>query len=523
MEWPTNYIGELARRAELEKTIASNPVMLAGAKALYTASPVAFISDCVWVFEPRNANRGEPIRIPVVPFPRQRDFIEWMKLRFDTRTSAPVEKSRDSGATWMAAAFAVWCWLFIPGSAVGFGSRKEDLVDRAGDLATIFEKIRSIIRNLPPYLRPEGLRESEHFNHMRLINPENMAAITGEAGNNIGRGGRTSIYFIDEAAYIERPQMIEASLTANTDCRIDISSPQVGTLFNEWMARSPIKFVFDVSDAPWHTKEWIDGKRLELEGKGLSHIFRQEYLRDGTAGIAGQLIPGEWIEAAVDADIKLAAVGIRITPSGEKITALDVADGGRDRNALAQRYGSKIFEVKSRPDMLADEAGNWAYAEGAEFGSDRLRYDGIGVGAGAAAALRRRRDKQEIKTIEPFIASNGVVNPNMKYADTRKNEDMFANLKAQAWWMLRDRFLATFKAIQTGRVEDPDKLIVLSSEISELRELKSELAQVTYRPNENGKTLINKQPDGHPSPNRADAVMIAFAPRSAGVSVIGIF
>ena len=72
--------------------------------------------------------------LPVVLFPRQREFIEWLHERFTTKTSAPVEKSRDSGATWMSCAFAVWLWLFYPGSTVGFGSRKEILVDRAGDL-----------------------------------------------------------------------------------------------------------------------------------------------------------------------------------------------------------------------------------------------------------------------------------------------------------------------------------------------------------------------------------------------------
>ena len=29
--------------------------------------------------------------------------------------------------------------------------------------------------------------------------------------------------------------------------------PAVGTLFTEWAAKSQIKFIFDVRDAPWHT------------------------------------------------------------------------------------------------------------------------------------------------------------------------------------------------------------------------------------------------------------------------------
>lgn len=579
MDWPKDYQGELARRLEIERCIASDSVMLAGAKALYAASVVAFVNDCVWTFEPRNVSRGEPTRIPVVPFPRQREFLEWMVARLESKTSAPVEKSRDSGATWMAAAFAVWLWLFKPGAIVGFGSRKEVLVDQFGDMGSIFEKIRSIIRNLPRYVLPVGFNEKVHFAHMRILNTETSSAIVGEAGDNIGRGGRTTVFFVDEAAYIERPAMIEASLTANTDCRIDISSPRVGTLFNEWCSREPMKFVFDLSDAPWHTPEWVATKKAELEKKGLVHIFRQEYLRDATAGIEGQLIPSDWVEAAVGAARKLG-----IKPSGEKVAGLDVADGGRDRSVLSIRHGIEVQVCRSaRGDMLAGEAGTWAYGEALNAGCDRLLYDSIGVGAGAATSLKsaqadRTKDseaararaeriaahlkRREAKTgrvinvavveergqykvafsdrrngrrivlaprarhslaIAGWSASGAVVNPTRRYEGNRTNDDMFANAKSQAWWLLRDRFLATFKAVTTGQVGDPDQLISLNEDVAELRDLKSELSQVTYKHSPTGKVLIEKTPDGHVSPNRADSVMISFAPVGSGMRVIGVF
>jgi phage terminase large subunit len=147
MEWPPNYSGELDRRLRLEHRLTSDRELLAGALLQYEQRPADFISDCVYLYEPRNASTGEPVMLPCVLFQRQREFIAWLHERFQTKTSAPVEKSRDSGATWMSAAFAVWVWLFHPGSTVGFGSRKEILVDRAGDLQSIFEKIRSIVRN----------------------------------------------------------------------------------------------------------------------------------------------------------------------------------------------------------------------------------------------------------------------------------------------------------------------------------------------------------------------------------------
>ena len=86
----------------------------------------------------------------------------------------------------------------------------------------------------------------------------------------------------------------------------------------------------------------------------------------------------------------------------------------------------------------------------------------------------------------------------------------------------RDRFLETLKASR-GEPYDPDAIISLSPVIEELRELKSELSQVTYTYNAAGKVIVNKAPDGHASPNRADRVMIAFAPVNRGVQLIGIF
>ena len=46
----------------------------------------------------------------------------------------------------------------------------------------------------------------------------------GEAGDNIGRGDRTTLYLVDEAAFLQRPLLIDAALSQTTRCRIDLSS-----------------------------------------------------------------------------------------------------------------------------------------------------------------------------------------------------------------------------------------------------------------------------------------------------------
>ena len=159
-----------------------------------------------------------------------------------------------------------------------------------------------------------------------------------------------------------------------------------------------------------------------------------------------------------------------IKPTGEKVAALDVADGGKDRSALTVRYGVQVELCKSRGDLHADGAGAWAYAIAAQNACQRLLYDNIGVGAGAAASLRGKNGHEG----QGLECGGAVVNRSHKYQGTRRNEDMFANAKAQAGGLLRDRFFETFKA-GNGEPYDPDAIISLSPAIEELRELKSEL------------------------------------------------
>jgi hypothetical protein len=78
---------------------------------------------------------------------RQREFIEFLYACLQAPAHGLVEKSRDMGATWLACAFSIWLWLFWKGAAIGWGSRKQPLVDQLGDPDSIFEKMQMLIRN----------------------------------------------------------------------------------------------------------------------------------------------------------------------------------------------------------------------------------------------------------------------------------------------------------------------------------------------------------------------------------------
>jgi hypothetical protein len=141
---PTYAAVYVERNQRLLK-IRNSPKFFVAAKKYYANNPADFINDWGMTTDPRK-------KISVFPFllwPEQREFIDWVKVRFDAKEDGLVEKTRDAGVTWLCVAFAVHMWLFQGNAKIGFGSRKETLVDRIGDPDSIFEKIRFFIRGLP--------------------------------------------------------------------------------------------------------------------------------------------------------------------------------------------------------------------------------------------------------------------------------------------------------------------------------------------------------------------------------------
>lgn len=193
--WPPNYSEVFSNRISMMQKIEDDPDLLEILKAHYKNNPVDFINDWCITYNPR----ADLKTMPFILFPKQVELVEFLHDCLLNGENGLVEKARDMGATWVCVVFSVWAWLFIPGSSIGWGSRKADLVDRLGDPDSIFEKIRLSLDKLPRFLMPEGFNPKEHMNFMKVINPETNATIKGESGDNIGRGGRSLMYFKDEA------------------------------------------------------------------------------------------------------------------------------------------------------------------------------------------------------------------------------------------------------------------------------------------------------------------------------------
>lgn len=360
---------------------------------------------------------------------------------------------------------------------------------------------------------------------MRIAFPDSGAVITGEAGDNIGRGDRTTMYFVDESAFLQRPLLIDAALSQTTRCRIDLSS--VNGMNNPFARKRhggkiPV-FTFHWRSDPRKDDEWYRNECLKIDDP---IIVAQELDLNYSASTEGILIPSEWVQAAVDAHIKLG-----IQPSGQRLGAMDIADEGKDKNGFSSRYGFLLQNVHEwsgeGSDIYASVVKSFGYCD--DYGLDEFRFDEDGLGAGARGDARvinelRQAEGRGTITATPFRGSGSVFDPedeavpgdNGKAA--RLNKDFFANAKAQSWWHLRKLFRNTFRALN-GMDYDPDEIISISSEIENKDRLLIELSQPTWSKNAVGKILVDKQPEGTKSPNLADTVMINYAPMDSSLDI----
>jgi hypothetical protein len=513
-----DYVQVFEWRMERLRRIREQPDKLPALKAFYRDNPAQFIIDWGVTFDPRNPERGLPSTIPFLLFPKQEEWVTWFLERWVKQENGITEKTRDMGMSWLTMALACTVCLFRPQITVGCGSRKEEYVDVIGDPDSLFEKARMFLAGLPVEFRG-GWQRGAHASYMKIQFPETGSIMTGEAGDGIGRGGRSSFYIVDESAFLARPQLVDASLSATTNCRQDISTPngRGNSFANRRFSGKTKVFTFHWRDDPRKDEAWYEAQRNKLDPVTLA----QEVDIDYAASVEGVVIPSAWVQAAIDAHTKL---GIPIT--GLARGALDVADEGIDKNAFAGGQGILLDVLEEWSgkggDIFSTVQQAFALCDANDYPA--FDYDADGLGAGARGDARvinegRRERGEPLRRAEPFRGSGEVHDPDGEMVQKRKNKDLFANRKAQSWWALRIRFQQTYRAVVEGMTVDPDSIISISSRLPLLQKLIMELSQPTYTINGVGKIVIDKAPDGTRSPNLSDAVMIKFNPGASALDV----
>lgn len=551
----------LLRAAEL----ATNPDAQLIELELCRRSVEHFFDNWVWTYNPQNVGTDVPTYLPMQLFEKQRAMLRWFDDRLAMREDGLLEKAREIGFTWTAGGYAIHKWRWVPGFKTSFGSRKQDLVDKIGDPDSIFEKLRILLRLLPAWMLPPGYSSVLHDNHLRLTNPDTGNVIVGEAGDEMGRGGRSSLYFLDEFAFVERADRVDAATSANCNTRIFGSSANgVGNSFHRKRFDGKLLprqiFRIEIKDDPRKTPEWIAAKKRSLE----EHIWASEYEIDYSASVEGIAIPGKYVEASYELRALLAQAqeltheqvketesgpgphwnaalvarkrlatlrGKLLEPDPDGIVGLDVGGGGKARSVAVARFGPVVLAPLSwgDPDTVETAHRGLDYAEAQQpqrstkgggtmtCRTALVNYDSPGVGAGCLGVMERGRRGMVCEGV-----NTGTKPTDRVWPDNKTSEEKFTNLKAELWFLCRERFKNTFELVQWLKGEDGGQEHVLSdcllmpdkAESSDVSTMVGQLSSVKWKRTETGKYIMESKDQlkarGIASPDHADALVLTF-------------
>lgn len=464
------------------------------------ADIVHFVNAHVKTFDPRLLPGDSTV--PFHLFPRQKEFLHWIGEREAAKGDGLAEKSRDVGFTFLCGAYALHGWLFRKGFSCGFGSRKLEYVDDIGNPKSIFEKIRIMRRSLSGWMLPAGWNEKKHDNFARMVNPEIGSTITGEGGDNIGRGDRTTIYFVDEAAFLEHADLVERSLSATSNVRIWVSTPNgPGNLFcrKRQSGKVPV-FTFNWRDDPRKDQAWYNMQVNDLDPVTVA----QEIDIDYTASIEGIVCPAKWVRAAVEF-----GKGCHLPLLGSLVAGFDVAGGGEnaDRNVIVPRRSFVVFEPIDWGGMSTTESAWFARDEADRLGISAYHYDVCGIGEGVKGTW----DGSEKPLSFQSHAVNGGASPSFRvWPDGKMSVEKFFNLRAELWFLLRERLRKTHEFMTQGIEHPADEMIALPDHPTLISDLSLPLSETTETGKIRMESKIKMRARGVKSPDFADALVYSL-------------
>lgn len=527
----------MAQRLRRYNEVTKNPTFIKFENALCKEDIFHWVHHWVFTFNPQNTGTEFSAWLPFEFFPRQVKLIEFIEKCYKNQEDGLIVKGRELGYSWCTMTYAVHKWLYFPGFVSTFTANLADNVDKIGDPKSLFEKGRSLLKFLPPWMLPFGFKFGTHDSYMRIVNPENGNIIGGAAGEEAGRAGRSTMFFLDEAAFIEQADRVDAATSANAKTRIWGSTVNgMGNLFARKRFGGKLRpdqiFIMHFKDDPRKTPAWEAKERLRLE----PHVFASEHDLDFSASVEGICIPAKWVDAAK----KLKHL-IKVTPSGDGVSGGDVG-GGKAKSTVVTRFGPVVTlpvawtdpdTVDTAYKMLkaASEA-SLIMENGTTCISKVLYFDSVAIGRGVLDVLSKN-EQTDILTVP---INTGIEASDTTWEDGLTSKDKFANLKAELWGLARERFKNTFEYVlflewqlrgggdspPIGAIEHiVEDCISLpdDDEGPEAIQLASELSLPKRGANERGKLVMERKiamaKRGLSSPDFADALILTFAGNSS--------
>jgi len=215
------------------------------------------------------------------------------------------------------------------------------------------------------------------------------------------------------------------------------------------------------------TKDWIEERKIEW-GED-SPLYKAKVLGDFPDESEDTLIPLSWIETAVQKELQIE----RITKAG-----CDVARFGGDETVIFisdDNCFEMVWNVVKKDTM--ETSGKIGQLHG-EYKFEKIGVDDSGVGGGVSDRCREL----------------GLPIHKINFGEKAIDSEQFANLKAELFWILRDRF-------KNNEIKIPNDDILIN-----------QLASIKYQYTSRGQIKIESKDDmkrrGLKSPDRADALAI---------------
>jgi phage terminase large subunit len=503
---------ETLRRIELLRTADENPLFKAVLMEKSKRDIAFWCDNFVWSFDPRVS----PSLFPIKLFDFQVDYLKWRDEVIELKEHGVIAKSRDMGLSWLNIMHQVHSWLFRSGYKGTFISRKQDLVDKIGDYDSIFEKIRFLLRYLPAWMLPENFSLTDHMPFCKIVNPDNGSLITGQTGDDAGRGGRSTVTDIDEYAFIPRQGRLDAAISQNSDVVFYTSTPNgIGDNFYKKFTNSNIKkfkahwksdprkndyVLADGTEGKGTTNDvsavypWYEKQKSVLEDV----VLAAEINIDFAASVEGVFIESKWIQAAVAID--------QNENFSKLYAALDVATTGKNSNVLTLGTDKKVYKIIAWKGLDTTQTAYKVHELWDEYQWLALKIDADGVGEGVVSTLKTFQTEYEV------VALHGAAKPSeMEWPDGLISQEKFANARAEWWSILRYRIKNAYD-LRLGLDVDIEDCLQIPNNSTLLEQLSQPLRKFAT----NKKILVESKEDlrkrNVSSPDYADSLAYLMAP-----------
>lgn len=306
------------------------------------------------------------------------------------------------------------------------------------------------------------------------------------------------LFIVDEASGVADPIMeaILGTLTGQENKLLMCSNPTrlSGTFYDSHH-----------KDREFYKAHKISSRTSKRTNKDNIAMLESKYGKD--SDVVRVRVDGEFPKAEADAFIKLEAVelaiGVPVEPIGDILhIGVDVARFGDDETVIAPRIGGKCFELKAYQKQDTMATVGWVLdtvrgmkKDGYQFNKAMIKVDDGGLGGGVTDRLNEIVKEQKLPYIIVPVNNQG-----------KSNDEHYDNLGTEVWAALRD-FL---EENCSGFIQGQDPIIVLPND----EKLISQLSTRKYRMTSRGKIALESKDDmkkrGLQSPDRADAVTLAF-------------